>query len=115
MGDDDAFINETLIQYCTDHGIEFTRSRAYRSNDQAWIEQENGSVVRLLPSAMIVTRAKSPDRPWRYLYGALRRYVTFLQPSFKLIDQADRQDPGRRHLRQALQPAHHALRPADPA
>ena len=46
MGDDDAFINETLIQYCTDHGIEFTRSRAYRSNDQAWIEQKNGSVVR---------------------------------------------------------------------
>ena len=46
MDNDGAFINETLIQYCTDHGIEFTRSRAYRSNDQAWIEQKNGSVVR---------------------------------------------------------------------
>ena len=33
MRNDGAFINETLIQYCTDHGIEFTRSRAYRSND----------------------------------------------------------------------------------
>ena len=39
-------VNETLIKYCADHGIEFTHSRAYRSNDQAWVEQKNGSVVR---------------------------------------------------------------------
>ena len=32
---DSVFINETLVQYCADRGIEFTRSRAYRSNDQA--------------------------------------------------------------------------------
>ena len=43
---DGAFINETLIGYCADRGIELTRSRAYRSNDQAWIEQKNGSVAR---------------------------------------------------------------------
>ncbi len=43
---DSAFINETLIKYCVDRGLEFTRSRAYRSNDQAWIKQKNGSVVR---------------------------------------------------------------------
>ena len=45
---DSVFINETLVQYCADRGIEFTRSRAYRSNDQAWIEQKDGSVVRRL-------------------------------------------------------------------
>ena len=45
---DSVFINETLIQYCADRGIEFTRSRAYRKNDQAWIEQKNGAVVRRL-------------------------------------------------------------------
>ena len=43
---DGAFINETLITYCANRGIEFTRSRPYRSNDQGWIEQKNGSVVR---------------------------------------------------------------------
>ena len=32
---DGAFINETLIKYCADRGIEFTRSRPYRKNDQA--------------------------------------------------------------------------------
>ena len=34
---DGAFINQTLIAYCAHRGIEFTRSRPYRKNDQAWI------------------------------------------------------------------------------
>jgi hypothetical protein len=32
------FVNERLIAYCLGHGIELTRSRPYRKNDQAWIE-----------------------------------------------------------------------------
>ena len=35
---DSVFINETLFGYCEGRGIEFTHSRAYRKNDQAWIE-----------------------------------------------------------------------------
>ena len=66
---DGAFINETLIKYCVDRGIEFTRSRAYRSNDQAWIEQKNGSTWYAVSSAMIVTRVKLPVRPWRTSTG----------------------------------------------
>ena len=31
---DSAFLNETLTAHCQDRGIEFTRSRAYRKNDQ---------------------------------------------------------------------------------
>ena len=36
---DSVFINQTLIKYCADRGIEFTRSRAYRKNDQAKNDQ----------------------------------------------------------------------------
>jgi transposase InsO family protein len=43
---DSAFINETLQGYCKERQIEFTRSRPYQKNDQAWIEQKNGSVIR---------------------------------------------------------------------
>ncbi len=32
---DGAFINETQVRYCALRGIEFTRSRACRRNDQA--------------------------------------------------------------------------------
>jgi len=42
------FINETVLAYCTETKIEFTRARPYRKNDQAWVEQKSGSVVRRL-------------------------------------------------------------------
>ena len=42
---DSVFINDTLTVYCVERGIEFTRSRAYRKNDQAWVEQKNGAVI----------------------------------------------------------------------
>jgi hypothetical protein len=40
------FLNEIVIAYCRDNAIEYTRSRPYHKNDQAWVEQKNGSVVR---------------------------------------------------------------------
>ena len=86
MGNDGAFINETLIQYCTDRGIEFTRSRAYRSNDQAWIEPKNGSVVRRFVGHDRYS-GQVAGQTMAHLYEALRRYVNFFQPSFKLIDK----------------------------
>jgi hypothetical protein len=42
------FVNNRLIEYCLGHGIELTRARPYGKNDQAWIEQKNGAVVRKL-------------------------------------------------------------------
>lgn len=40
------FVNDKLIQYCLNQRIELTRSRPYRKNDQAWIEQKNGAIAR---------------------------------------------------------------------
>jgi len=42
---DSSFINESLIEYCKSKEITFTRSRPYKKNDQAWIEQKNGAIV----------------------------------------------------------------------
>src|SRR5712691_4673235 len=39
-------MNETVRDYCEKAGVEFTRCRPYRKNDQAWVEQKNGAVVR---------------------------------------------------------------------
>jgi hypothetical protein len=80
------FVNERLIDYCLGRGIELTRSRPYRKNDQAWIEQKNGAIVRKLlgyrrfeglAAARAITR----------LYGAARLFVNFFQPSFKLASK----------------------------
>ena len=43
---DSVFMNETVRDYCQAEGITFTRCRPYRKNDQAFVEQKNGAVVR---------------------------------------------------------------------
>jgi hypothetical protein len=80
------FVNEKLIEYCLSRGIELTRSRPYRKNDQAWIEQKNGAVVRKLLGYRRfegIAAAKAITR----LYGASRLFVNFFQPSFKLASK----------------------------
>jgi hypothetical protein len=78
------FINDLLYRYCLDKKITFTRSRPYKKNDQAHVEQKNWSVVR---------HTVGYDR-WETeqelailesIYDDLRRYINFFQPSFKLI------------------------------
>jgi integrase-like protein len=80
------FINELLITFCTDHGIEFTRSRPYRKNDQAWVEQKNGSVVRRLVGYGRLEGVAAGEALSR-LYSASRLFVNFFQPSFKLASK----------------------------
>lgn len=80
---DSAFMNETLFEHCRKHQLEQTRSRAYKKNDQAWVEQKNGAIVRRLVgygrlSGLQATNALAQ------LYASARLYVNFFQPSFKL-------------------------------
>jgi hypothetical protein len=42
------FINRSLLEYCQSNSITFTRSRPWRKNDSAHVEQKNGAVVRRL-------------------------------------------------------------------
>ena len=80
------FLNETLVRYCVGHGIELTRSRPYRKNDQAWVEQKNGSVVRRLVGYRRLEGAAAAAILAR-LYTATRLFVNFFQPSFKLKEK----------------------------
>ena len=83
---DSVFINQTLMEYCADRGIEFTRSRAYRKNDQAWIEQKNGSVVRRFAGHDRYS-GQIAGQTMVHLYQAVRLYVNYFQPSFKLLEK----------------------------
>ncbi|MCA1607603.1 MAG: transposase family protein, partial [Acidobacteria bacterium] len=80
---DSAFMNETLWEYCNDRGLIFTRCRAYRKNDQAWVEQKNGAIVRKLIGYGRL-EGLAAAAALRRLYEASRLYVNFFQPSFKL-------------------------------
>ena len=77
------FINEELLAYCIGEGITFTRGRVANKNDQCWVEQKNGSVVRQL----VGYDRFEGERAYRQLaelYRAVRLYVNFFQPSMKL-------------------------------
>jgi hypothetical protein len=81
---DTVFINETVKAYCEVNRIEFTRCRPYRKNDQAYVEQKNGAVVRrLVGYRRLEGMAAARELAW--LYAAARLFVNFFQPSFKLI------------------------------
>lgn len=80
---DGAFINETLLGYCQQQKLEFTRSRAYHKNDQAWIEQKNGAVIRRFVGYERYTGLVAAQCLAR-LYQLVRLYVNYFQPSFKL-------------------------------
>jgi hypothetical protein len=83
---DSAFMNETLQAYCKRQRIEWTRSRAYLKNDQAWVEQKNGAVVRRLAGYGRL-RGLAAAGALQGLYESARLYVNFFQPSFKLASK----------------------------
>lgn len=80
---DSAFINQTVVDYCELHGLSQTRSRPYRKNDQAWVEQKNGAIVRRLVGYGRLSGLSATQTLAR-LYASSRLYVNFFQPSFKL-------------------------------
>lgn len=80
------FINDHLFRYCDQEGLSFTRSRPYKKNDQAYVEQKNWTVVRQFvgydryqgPKALVAMQA---------LYTVLRLYVNFFQPVMKYVSK----------------------------
>jgi hypothetical protein len=83
---DSAFMNEVVVPWCRGQKLEVTRSRAYKKNDQAFVEQKNGAVVRRLMGYGRFDGAETA-RVIARLYAAARLYVNFFQPSFKLKEK----------------------------
>ena len=83
---DSVFVNETLRDYCRDAGIVFTRCRPWRKNDQAFVEQKNGVVVRRIVGYRRLEGLEAAAALSR-LYATTRLYVNFFQPSFKLLSK----------------------------
>lgn len=80
------FINYGLVDWCSKNEITFTRSREYKKNDQAHVEQKNGSIVRQLIGYDRYEGIES----WQLLsqlYRIARLYINFFQPCLKLIEK----------------------------
>jgi hypothetical protein len=78
------FINRPLYYYCFREGIKFTRSRAYRKNDSAHVEQKNGAIVRaLIGYDRYASRAAYAQLA--RVYRLLRLHTNFFQPVQRLV------------------------------
>jgi hypothetical protein len=80
------FINDQLYRYCLTEEITFTRGRAGRKNDSAYVEQKNWSVVR---RAVGYGRYDTPEQLelLNTLYARLHLYVNFFLPVMKLEEK----------------------------
>ncbi len=80
------FINNALLAFCQKEQITFTRSRPYKKNDQAHVEEKNGSIVRRMIGYDRYEGARAYTA-LAALYEKLRLYVNFFQPSMKLVSK----------------------------
>jgi hypothetical protein len=80
---DSAFMNQTVFDYCKKNELIQTRSRAYKKNDNAWVEQKNGAIVRRLVGYGKLSGLHE-TQVLAQMYAASRLYINFFQPSFKL-------------------------------
>jgi len=80
---DRRMINDLLWRYCRRTHIRMSRSRPYKKNDNAWVEQRNWTHVRkVVGYRRLDTTAELAAL--RELYQYLRLYKNFFQPAMKL-------------------------------
>ena len=80
------FINHHLYAYCQRHAITFTRSRAWKKNDNAHVEQKNGALVRgLVGYDRFATKAAHAQLA--AVYRVARLHINFFQPVQKLVSK----------------------------
>jgi transposase InsO family protein len=78
------FLNAHLVRFCRRRAIEYHRSRAYRKNDNAHVEQKNRQLVREVVG--YARYDQHADVHWlNGVYELLDVYVNLVLPSQKLI------------------------------
>lgn len=84
---DGSFINHQMYRYCLEEKIMFTRSRPYRKNDNAHIEQKNWTCVRKVFGYMRIDTEEQVVKMNELFRGPLRLYINFFLPSMRCIEK----------------------------
>jgi hypothetical protein len=82
------FINDHLYRYCQAQGIQFTRGRPYKKDDNAHIEQKNWTHVRKLVGYLRYDTPLAVGALNALYRQALRLFQNLFLPSVKLIGKA---------------------------
>jgi hypothetical protein len=78
------FINQVLWDYSERHKIVFTRSRPYKKNDQAYVEQKNWTAIRQRVGYDRYATRAAYDQLAR-LYEVAHLHINFFQPIRKIV------------------------------
>ena len=81
------FLNNHFIRFCRGRRLFFTRSRPYKKNDNAHIEQKNWTHVRKLLGWQRLTEPLVAQLMNDLYSNELRLWMNFFQPSVKLIEK----------------------------
>jgi hypothetical protein len=76
---DGALMNQSVLDYCKGRSLVQTYSGAYKKNDQAWVEQKNGAVVRRLVGHGRLSGVNARNA-LAQLYASSRLHTNFFQP-----------------------------------
>ena len=79
------FINAHLVRYCRNHGIQFTRGRPYKKDDNAHIEQKNWTHVRKLVGYVRYASPAAVAALNALYQHELRLFQNLFLPSVKLV------------------------------
>jgi hypothetical protein len=80
------FINAALLNWCNSERIQFTRARAYRKNDNCFVEQKNNSCVRNFVGYDRFCAAAERDA-LAAVYRPLCPLLNFFIPAIKLLSK----------------------------
>lgn len=80
------FLNRFVIEWTIENNMKFTRSRSYHKNDNAYVEQKNGNVIRkeIGYQRLDTIEVIEPMNEFYYLVGLHRN---FFVPQRKLISK----------------------------
>ena len=81
------FINHHLLRYCKKHRIQFTRSRPYKKDDNAHIEQKNWTHVRKLVGWDRYDTSAQLQALQALYTGSWRAMMNLYQPCVKLKEK----------------------------
>jgi len=98
------FINHHLMRWCKKHTIAFTRSRPYKKNDNAHIEQKNWTHVRRIFGWDRYDTAEQCAMMNALYRSELYHMQNFFQPCVKLVEKTRIGSKVRRRYDTALTP-----------
>lgn len=81
------FINWELFRYCENEGLDFSRSRPYKKNDNCLVEQKNWTHVKKFVGYHRYDTDEELEILRNLYRNELRLYKNFLQPVIKLVSK----------------------------